>query len=68
MSSVSKSSKYTAAYPKSELSRISNKTYIQHLQKELEEEKVARKKLESELNELRKLSSEISSHLGLNKK
>ena len=54
--------------PLSEISRLSNKTYIQHLQKELEEEKVARVNLEKQLIELRKISSEISSHLGLNKK
>ena len=54
--------------PLSEISRLSNKTYIQHLQKELEEEKVARLNLEKQLIELRKISSEISSHLGLNKK
>lgn len=60
-------SKYSGV-PKSELSRLSNKTYIQHLQTELEEEKAARLKLERELDELKKLSSEISSHLGLNKK
>jgi predicted nucleic acid-binding Zn-ribbon protein len=52
---------------KSELSRISNKTYIMHLKSELDEEKQARLKLERELEELRKLSSEISSHLGLKK-
>ena len=50
------------------MSKLSNKTYIQHLKSELDEEKQARLKLERELNELRKLSSEISSHLGLNKK
>lgn len=41
MSKVSRGSKYSAI-AKSELSRLSNKTYIMHLQTELEEEKVAR--------------------------
>lgn len=64
MSRMTKCSNLT----RSELSRISNKTYILHLKSELDEEKQARMKLEKELEELRKLSSEISSHLGLNKK
>ncbi|CDW85502.1 UNKNOWN [Stylonychia lemnae] len=67
LSRASRSSRYSAI-PKSEISKLSNKTYIQHLQTELEEEKQARLKLERELDELKKLSSEISSHLGLNKK
>jgi len=50
------------------LSKISNKTYIHSLQQELDNEKKARIKLEKELEELRKISSEITSHLGLNKK
>jgi predicted RNase H-like nuclease (RuvC/YqgF family) len=67
MSRVSRGSRFSAI-PKSEISRLSNKTYIQHLQSELDEEKAARLKLEKELEELKKLSSEISSHLGLNRK
>ena len=67
ISRVSKAASRVSA-TKSELSRLSNKTYIMHLQQELDEEKQARMKLERELDELRKLSSEISSHLGLNKK
>ena len=67
MSRVSKAASRMSV-TKSELSRLSNKTYIMHLQQELDEEKQARLKLERELDELRKLSSEISSHLGLNKK
>ncbi len=66
LSRVSRVSKYSNL-AKSELSRISNKTYIMHLKSELDEEKQARLKLERELEELRKLSSEISSHLGLKK-
>ncbi len=69
---MSKASRYTRSVyggaAKSEISRISNKTYIKHLQDELEEERLARKKLEEQLEELKKLSSEISSHLGLAKK
>jgi predicted RNase H-like nuclease (RuvC/YqgF family) len=67
MSRISRTTK-GSILTRSELSRLSNKTYIMHLQTELEEEKQARLKLERELEELRKLSSEISSHLGLNKK
>lgn len=68
MSRVSRATSKYSAIPKSEMSRLSNKTYIMHLQTELEEEKNARLKLERELEELKKLSSEITSHLGLNKK
>lgn len=68
MSRVSRASSKYSQMAKSEISRLSNKTYIQHLQTELEDEKNARLKLESELEELKKLSFEISSHLGLNKK
>lgn len=67
MSRISRGSRFSGI-AKSEISRLSNKTYIQHLQTELDEEKAARLKLERELEELKKLSSEISSHLGLNKK
>ena len=35
------------------------------LEDKLKEEKRAREKLEGELNELKKLSSEISSHIGM---
>lgn len=65
LSRMSRISRYSNM-AKSELSRLSNKTYIMHLKSELDEEKQARLKLERELDELRKLSSEISSHLGLN--
>ena len=62
-------SKAGSAGIKSELlSRISNKTYIYNLHKELEEEKKARMKLERDLEELKKISTEITSHLGMNKK
>jgi hypothetical protein len=36
------------------------------LHKELDDERKARFKLEKELEELKKISSEITSHLGLN--
>ena len=39
----------------------SNKTYVQHLEKVLLEEKEARLRLESELTELKKLSTEVMS-------
>lgn len=42
---------------------VSGKTYISELQKQLNEEREARKKLENDLEELRKISSEITSQL-----
>lgn len=42
---------------------MSGKTYISQLQKQLDEEKHARVKLEGELEELKKISSEITSQL-----
>lgn len=42
-----------------------SKTYISHLKNELEAEKAERMKLEAEIEELKKVSSEISSRLGL---
>lgn len=44
---------------------MSGKTYISQLQKQLDEEKFARVKLEGELEELKKISSEITSQLSL---
>ncbi len=55
-------------------SRISRRTgqtsatYISKLEKELQDERVAREKLEKELEEIKRISSEISSHLGLQAK
>jgi hypothetical protein len=51
----------------SKLTSVTGKStvYITALHKELEEEKRARIKLEQELEELRKISSEITSHLGI---
>ena len=40
---------------------MSGKTYISQLQKQLDEEKEARLKLEGELDDLKKISSEITS-------
>jgi hypothetical protein len=40
---------------------------ISTLEKQLNEEKVARLRLESEIAEIKKISSEISSHLAQNK-
>lgn len=45
------------------ISNMSGRTYISNLQKQLLEEKEARIKLESELEELKKISSEITSQL-----
>ncbi len=46
-------------------SQFTSATYISKLEKALNEEVEARKKLETELEEIKKISSEISSHLGL---
>ena len=50
---------------KSELTHLSQKTYVSHLERQLKEERDAREKLEQELDELRRLSTDISKHLGL---
>jgi len=44
---------------------MSGKTYISQLKKQLDEEREARHKLEGELEDLKKISSEITSHLSL---
>jgi len=41
------------------------KTYISTLERQLNEEKKAREKLEKEIEEIKKINSEISSKLGL---
>ena len=58
-------SQYT--HTESRRSNMTSATYISKLEKELHEEREAREKLAQELEEIKKLSSEISSHLGLNK-
>ncbi len=50
---------------KSRKSNITSATYISKLEKELQEERKARERLAKELEEIKKISSEISSHLGL---
>ena len=50
---------------KSQISQMSGRTYISELQKQLNEEREARQKLEGELEDLKKISSEITSHLSL---
>jgi len=47
--------------PSTLVTGMTGRTYISQLQKQLNEEKDARLKLENELSELRKISSEISS-------
>ena len=42
---------------------MTGRTYISQLQKQLDEEKMARENLEQELTDLKKVSSEILSHL-----
>jgi len=51
----------------SQRSKISSstKTYISKLEKRLDEEKVARRKLEDEVAEMKRINAEISSKLGL---
>jgi len=46
-------------------STATSKTYISKLEKQLEVEKVARLKLEQEVEEMKKINAEISSKLGL---
>mmetsp|Transcript_17430 Transcript_17430/g.15367 ORF Transcript_17430/g.15367 Transcript_17430/m.15367 type:complete len:264 (-) Transcript_17430:59-850(-) len=46
-------------------SQLTSATYISKLEKELAEERDARERLAKELEEIKKISSEISSHLGL---
>lgn len=55
-SHVSKQSRRSAA---------TSKTYISKLEKQLEVEKLARLKLEKEVEEMKKINAEISSKLGL---
>lgn len=47
-------------------SRLSNKTYICNLRKAIDEEKEKRLELEKQIEDLRRLNQEISSHLELN--
>lgn len=47
-------------------SKRSSKSYISKLKEDLDKEKAERLKLESEIEELKKISSEISSRLGIN--
>ena len=47
----------------SQVTKLTGATVISELQKQLNDEKEARIKLEDELEELKKISSEISSHL-----
>lgn len=42
-----------------------SKTYISHLEKQLNEERIAREKLEKEIEEIKRINSEITSKLGL---
>ena len=44
---------------------MSGRTYISQLKAQLNEEREARQKLEGELEDLKKISSEITSHLSL---
>ena len=46
---------------------VSSRTYVSKLERELGEERIAREKIERELDELRKISSELSEKLNSNK-
>ena len=48
------------------MSQLTSKTFISTLQRQLDDERNARTKLESELKVLKDLSAEISQHLKLN--
>lgn len=43
-----------------------SRSYIQHLESQLQVEKDARLKLEKEVEQMKKINSEISSKLGIN--
>jgi hypothetical protein len=55
----------SVASKQSKRSNVTSKTYISKLEKQLEVEKVARLKLEQEVEEMKKINAEISSKLGL---
>lgn len=59
LTSVSQIKQNMSAIP----TNLTGKTYISELQKQLQEEREARKKLERDLDDLRKISSEITSQL-----
>ncbi len=48
------------------MSQLTSKTFISNLQRQLDEEKQARARLESELKVLKDLSAEIQDHLKTN--
>lgn len=66
--SVTEVSEYGSRFRdvRSRSSKRSSKSYIDKLRKELESERMEREKLEGEIEKLKKLSSEISSKLGIN--
>jgi predicted RNase H-like nuclease (RuvC/YqgF family) len=45
--------------------KSSQKTYISHLERQLQDEKDAREKLEKEILEIKRLNQEITTKLGL---
>ena len=47
----------------SQISKMTGRTYISELQKQLEDERDARQKLEQDLNQLKIVSEEITSQL-----
>lgn len=46
-------------------SQLTSKTYISQLEKQLNEERTAREKLQNEIEQIKKVNAEISSKLGL---
>lgn len=55
----------SVAYTSTSKASSNTKTYINKLEKKLDEEKYARKRLEAEVLEMKKINAEISSKLGL---
>jgi predicted RNase H-like nuclease (RuvC/YqgF family) len=56
---------YLSQTPSGATSTKTSKTYIQNLENQLNEEKEAREYLQKEIEQLKKINSEISSKLGL---
>lgn len=65
---ISKASRISALKSETTKTNYTSNTVISKLEHELEEEKKARQLLEQELNELKRISTEISSKLGLKRK
>lgn len=58
-------SRRTVFSGKGSIKTSSSKTYITHLEKQIKDEKEARVKLQKDIEEIKRINSEISSKLGL---